>query len=321
MAPTFNLGKSNRWNQNKIVDARQIIQRKEITNQARSQKDSNFRNTKMAERLGFKTRRNSYQFRSGAINKFNSNLAGRIGNVRQPYQSNFQRRFNAASQQYKITDTSSQRSKQVLFLGKKLLVTAKQATIKPMVSSSNRRAIKQESLQGLESYLKLISPSPKWVQSPTGRANTTRSSSILVSNLHPSVTESDIIELFGDVGEIHNAKLQHPGAAVIVYQRSEDATKACQIYHNRLLDDQPMQCSLLGLSQSTPGIASRLGGKVQNVISESNFSPSPSLFHNDEVVKKLLHHEKIIQSQREEQQKAHPARRHGGNVIFTVQIP
>ncbi|KAK4026124.1 polymerase delta-interacting protein 3 [Daphnia magna] len=67
---------------------------------------------------------------------------------------------------------------------------------------------------------------------------------IYVSNLHPKVTQEDIVELFGDVGSLVRASLQRPGVAEVVYVRRDDALRAVDVYHNRQLDGLPMHCSM-----------------------------------------------------------------------------
>jgi hypothetical protein len=67
---------------------------------------------------------------------------------------------------------------------------------------------------------------------------------VYVSNLHPKVTQEDIVELFGDVGSLGKAAIQRPGVAEVTYIRREDALRAVDVYNNRQLDGLPMHCSL-----------------------------------------------------------------------------
>lgn len=68
---------------------------------------------------------------------------------------------------------------------------------------------------------------------------------IVVSNLGDSVTQSDIQELFEDIGELIDARLVRKGTAEVVYRRFQDAEMAVETYHNRQLDSQPMKCLLV----------------------------------------------------------------------------
>lgn len=43
-------------------------------------------------------------------------------------------------------------------------------------------------------------------------------------------------ELFGDVGPIRSIQMVKPGTAAIDFYDENDAEKACDLYHNRLLD-------------------------------------------------------------------------------------
>ncbi|KAJ8263964.1 hypothetical protein GJAV_G00143580 [Gymnothorax javanicus] len=65
-----------------------------------------------------------------------------------------------------------------------------------------------------------------------------------VSNLHPRVTEEDIVELFCVCGALKRARLVKGGAAEVVFVRKEDAVAAYRKYNNRCLDGQPMKCNL-----------------------------------------------------------------------------
>ena len=82
------------------------------------------------------------------------------------------------------------------------------------------------------------SPLPAKVEAPSS------TSRITVSNLHPLVTQQDIEELFGVIGDLKSCKMLGRGCAEVVYAQKEDALLALSKYHNRKLDGQPMQCKL-----------------------------------------------------------------------------
>ncbi|XP_053325045.1 polymerase delta-interacting protein 3 [Spea bombifrons] len=65
-----------------------------------------------------------------------------------------------------------------------------------------------------------------------------------VNNLHPRVTEEDIVELFCVCGALKRARLVSPGVAEVVFVRKDDAVGAYKKYNNRYLDGQPMKCNL-----------------------------------------------------------------------------
>ncbi|XP_062263757.1 polymerase delta-interacting protein 3 [Platichthys flesus] len=67
---------------------------------------------------------------------------------------------------------------------------------------------------------------------------------ITVNNLHPRVTEEDIVELFCVCGALKRARLVKVGVAEVVFVRKEDAVSAYRKYNNRCLDGQPMKCNL-----------------------------------------------------------------------------
>ncbi|KAG7491467.1 hypothetical protein MATL_G00004740 [Megalops atlanticus] len=65
-----------------------------------------------------------------------------------------------------------------------------------------------------------------------------------VNNLHPRVTEEDIVELFCVCGALKRVRFLREGVAEVVFVRKEDAVTAYRKYNNRCLDGQPMKCSL-----------------------------------------------------------------------------
>uniref|UniRef100_A0A1A8PQL3 Polymerase (DNA-directed), delta interacting protein 3 n=1 Tax=Nothobranchius pienaari TaxID=704102 RepID=A0A1A8PQL3_9TELE len=67
---------------------------------------------------------------------------------------------------------------------------------------------------------------------------------ITVNNLHPRVTEEDIVELFCVCGALKRARLVKVGLAEVVFVRKEDAVSAYRKYNNRCLDGQPMKCNI-----------------------------------------------------------------------------
>ena len=55
-------------------------------------------------------------------------------------------------------------------------------------------------------------------------------------------------ELFEEIGPIVRSSKINSSVALIVFHNETDARKACNTYHNRLLDGMPMQCNTLSLS-------------------------------------------------------------------------
>uniref|UniRef100_A0A182SGK0 RRM domain-containing protein n=1 Tax=Anopheles maculatus TaxID=74869 RepID=A0A182SGK0_9DIPT len=84
-----------------------------------------------------------------------------------------------------------------------------------------------------------------FTRSPSPPATVTAGYRIVVSNLHPSVTQIDIKELFEDIGDLLESRLVRPGVAEVIYRNLEDAEKAVEAYHKRQLDGQPMNCLLV----------------------------------------------------------------------------
>ncbi|XP_037937916.1 polymerase delta-interacting protein 3 [Teleopsis dalmanni] len=96
---------------------------------------------------------------------------------------------------------------------------------------------------------------------------------IVVSNLHTSVTQTDIQELFEDVGELYDARIVRPGIAEVVYKSLTDAEKAVDQYHNRQLDGQPMKCLLVNPRASNKPTAPALKTASSTARLASNKTP------------------------------------------------
>ncbi|CAB3224620.1 unnamed protein product [Arctia plantaginis] len=101
---------------------------------------------------------------------------------------------------------------------------------------------------------------------------------IIVSNLRNTVTAGDIEELFGDVGGMLESRLVRPGTAEVIYKTQEDAQKAVDLYHNRQLDGQPMNC-LLVTPRSPTATTARNSNKPALYSTNSNVEPDISTFH------------------------------------------
>ncbi|XP_056379745.1 polymerase delta-interacting protein 3 [Hyla sarda] len=122
-----------------------------------------------------------------------------------------------------------------------------------------------------------------------------------VNNLHPRVTEEDIVELFCVCGALKRARLLSPGVAEVVFVRKEDAVGAYKKYNNRYLDGQPMKCNLhlngsvitsdqpilLRLSD-TPSAAKKEGESRRNATSSSSAASTPAAEVDPDTILKAL---------------------------------
>lgn len=68
---------------------------------------------------------------------------------------------------------------------------------------------------------------------------------MVVTNLHHVVSVEDIEELFDNIGTLKSARLVRVGFAEVVFMNQEDALKSVEVYHNRQLDGQPMNVTLV----------------------------------------------------------------------------
>lgn len=92
-------------------------------------------------------------------------------------------------------------------------------------------------------FAKICSSAP--VNRPPSPPSMREGCRIIVSNLHPTVTDMDIRELFSDIGPLLSSSLIRVGVAEVVFKNLRDAREAVETYHNRQLDDQPMKCMLV----------------------------------------------------------------------------
>lgn len=67
---------------------------------------------------------------------------------------------------------------------------------------------------------------------------------VVVSNLHPNVTQEDILELFSDIGPIKRAKFIERGVAEVIYVNLDDAYSAIKKYDQKELDGRAMKIEL-----------------------------------------------------------------------------
>lgn len=86
--------------------------------------------------------------------------------------------------------------------------------------------------------------------------------SVLVSNLIPTITQSEIIGLFADIGDMSAVNMVNQTTALVTYRNSADAVRAVKVYHNRLLDGKPMLVNMMPSSSPATSIRSRIGNHV-----------------------------------------------------------
>ena len=67
---------------------------------------------------------------------------------------------------------------------------------------------------------------------------------MVVSNLKDSVTEEDLGELFGELGNVKKVNMKRRGVAEIVFVKRKAAEKAVEMYNKVLLDGRAMKCTI-----------------------------------------------------------------------------
>ncbi|KAI8137747.1 hypothetical protein BJV82DRAFT_633870 [Fennellomyces sp. T-0311] len=109
----------------------------------------------------------------------------------------------------------------------------------------------------------------------------TSRNNLVVTNLHYNVTENDLYELFGQMGQLKRAFLHlgpsggSAGVADIVFSNPHDAERALASYNNVELDGRPMRISFA----SQPVIAQQYssgGGPTRRPMRNSNSQGSRS---------------------------------------------
>ncbi|KAI9366202.1 hypothetical protein BD770DRAFT_375627 [Pilaira anomala] len=94
-------------------------------------------------------------------------------------------------------------------------------------------------------------------------SNTRANNSLVVANLHFNVTEKDLYDLFGQIGQLKRAFLhigpngKSAGIADVVFVNPNDAEKARNTYNNVELDGRPMritQSSIISAIAAVPAL-------------------------------------------------------------------
>ncbi|XP_057449141.1 THO complex subunit 4A-like isoform X2 [Lotus japonicus] len=95
---------------------------------------------------------------------------------------------------------------------------------------------------------------------------------LLISNLDYGVSNDDIKELFGEVGDLKRHGVDYDrsgrskGSAVVVFSRRADAIAAVKRYNNVQLDGKPMKVEIVGANISSPSVPPALSGAFGNRI-------------------------------------------------------
>ncbi|XP_065659321.1 uncharacterized protein LOC100205695 isoform X2 [Hydra vulgaris] len=108
---------------------------------------------------------------------------------------------------------------------------------------------------------------------------------VVVTNLHPNVTDDDIKELFGVLGDLRRASLTGLGSAEVIYKNTDDAFAAYSKYHGRNLDGQPMILKLTTTDENdmnNSGIIGRSSRHSQSAM--QHYVPPPRLQSTKPVV-------------------------------------
>ncbi|CAF0929929.1 unnamed protein product [Rotaria sp. Silwood1] len=159
----------------------------------------------------------------------------------------------------------------------------------PIKRSSSRHTTIDKEQQDLSTVLKnsLRRTSTKTFDNTQTKQKTSIQSNsdattVLVTNLQPSVTEDDVIELFSEVGHIDEIITLSHGCVQIVYSNHAHAEEAVAKYHNRLLDGQLIYVSLQQLpSYSTKSSKNSSSSRYSKPTASKDKSSSQSINDNE----------------------------------------
>lgn len=88
------------------------------------------------------------------------------------------------------------------------------------------------------------------LSSSLGGRSKVRGNSVVISNLKAGITHKDVEDLFGDIGPA-SVQMIDSHTAIVTYGDPNHAGRAVEVYHNRLLDGYPMQCTLIPSANTT----------------------------------------------------------------------
>jgi len=215
-------------------DARsKISQKKGIKQQSKSAAQVTAKKAVNNARKGINSgnRSNIPKIPSVSTNKKNTNTNNNINNP------NRETTFTGKSIQISTTNDLAPRERKALMRGKSLSVITKNKPVKPIKGKQLNKTINNSvSTAATSAGPSHTSPEPI---APVLNKKTIPAK-LVISNLHPNVTQDDILELFGAIGALRDGRLKSVGTAEVVYRVAEDAFAAYSKYHGRNLDGQPM---------------------------------------------------------------------------------
>lgn len=227
-----NKNKSKPGKDRNVKDLRQIISKRSKTNERSPNRIGR-------DRITTRNRPNSTGPRD--LRDTNRRLATRKAAVSQP-------RVNTSSntrsdKRFQVTTFQVPRTAPVV--NKRTLANGQIVKIGKKVVQQQQYYVPPHMQRNQPTYIIAPAAAPKSNLAMDSINDTPQGASVLISNLKPSITQSDIIELFGDIGVLTAVNIINQTTALVTYQNSSDAVRAVKVYHNRLLDGSPMLVNMM----------------------------------------------------------------------------
>jgi len=184
--------------------------------------------------------------------------------------------FTGKSLQISTTNELAKRERKSSMQGKSLSVTARNRP-----TSGKKSPPSKEIQKTIGNNSKWIGPSNKQLSPEppilTPSSQKSLPAKVVISNLHPNVTQEDILELFGAIGPVREGRVKNIGTAEVVYRLAEDAFAAYSKYHGRNLDGQPMILKITTVEESGHRMSS---GESSGLFSSSSRGSGNSKYSN-----------------------------------------
>lgn len=145
----------------------------------------------------------------------------------------------------RLASHSVQPSRSAPIVNKRIVINGQPVRIGKKVVQQQQYYVPPHMQRNQPTYIIAPAAAPKSKLAMDHVPEVQNGASVLISNLDPTITQSDIIELFGEIGVLTAVNIINQTTALVTYQNSSDAVRAVKVYHNRLLDERPMFVNMM----------------------------------------------------------------------------